>query len=185
MTISKLDFMRFIQVARKQAITTTNIMSAWRGAGLILFNPGHVLGKLPRPITPPTYPNTVTDAPQTEQRIQEVSDALISYITLSLRAHVELLKTTASNAVADRVILRHTNQELIDKKAQGRQKASRKGGVKARVLTVGEGQAIAEEKQRKEKALAKQKERYHAFNCKVKFAKAVWKEMQMDSDIFS
>ena len=86
-TISKLDFLRLIQVARKQAITTTNIMSAWRGAGLIPFNPGHVLGKLPRPITPPTYPNTVTDAPQTEQRIQEVSDALISCInSISSRA---------------------------------------------------------------------------------------------------
>ena len=50
---------------------------------------------------------------------------------------------------------------------------------------MGEGQAIAEEKQRKEEALAKQKERYHALNGKVKFAKAIWKEMQMDSGVFS
>ena len=129
-TISKLDFLRLIQVARKQAITTTNIISAWRGAGLIPFNPGHVLGELPRPITPPIYPNTVTDAPQTEQRIQEVSDALKTCITPSLRAHVELLKTTALNAVADRVILRHTNQELIDKRLRDVKKHPERGVLK-------------------------------------------------------
>ena len=160
-------------------------MSAWRGAGLIHFSPGHILGKLPRSTTPPTRSETLTDAPKTVQRIQEASDALISRMTLSSRAHVELLKTAALNTVADRVILKHTNQELIAKQAQRPQKASRKGGVKARVLTVGEGQAIAEEKQRKEEVLAKQKDRYHALNGKVKFAKAVWKEMQMDSDVFS
>ena len=155
--VSKLDFLRFIQVARKQAITTINIMSAWRGAGLIPFSPGHVLGKLPRSTTHPTRSETLTDAPKTVQRIQEASDALISRMTPSSRAHVELLKTTALNAVADRVILKHTNQELIAKQAQRRQKASRKGGVKARVLTVGEGQAIAEEKTEKGRSIGQTK----------------------------
>ena len=136
-TVSKLDFLRFIQVARKQAITTINIMSAWRGAGLIAFSPGHVLGKLPRSTTPPTRSETLTDAPKMVQRVQEASDALISRMTPSSRAYVELLKTTALNTVADRVILKHTNQELLAKQAQRRQKAFRKGGVKARVLTVG------------------------------------------------
>ena len=87
--------------------------------------------------------------------------------------------------MADRVILRHFNQELFEKQAQRRQKASRKGCDKVRVLTVDEELAKIEEKQQKEEAFAREKERYHALNGKVKFAKAVWKEMRMDSDIFS
>ena len=87
--------------------------------------------------------------------------------------------------MADRVILRHFNQEIFQKQAQRRQKASRKGCDKVRVLTVGEELAKIEAKHQKEEALAREKERYHALNGKVKFAKAVWKEMRMDSDIFS
>ena len=76
--------------------------------------------------------------------------------------------------MADRVILRHFNQELFEKQAQRREKASRKGCDKVRVLTMGEELAKIEEKQQKEEALAREKERYHALNGKVKFAKAVW-----------
>ena len=164
-------------------MTFINIMNAWRGAGLIPYNPEHVLGKLPRSIIPLPL-DIVTTTPTTTKRIQVASDALLTRVTPSLRAHVELLQTTALNAVADKVILRHTNQELVEKQAQRRQKASRKGCDKARVLTVGEGLAKIEENQQKEEALAREKERYHALNGKVKFAKAVWEEMRIDSDIF-
>ena len=49
---------------------------------------------------------------------------------------------------------------------------------------MGEGLAKIEENQQKEEALAREKERYHALNGKVKFVKAVWEEMRIDSDIF-
>ena len=50
---------------------------------------------------------------------------------------------------------------------------------------MGEELAKIEEKHQKEEALAREQERYHALNGKVKFAKAVWKEMRIDSDNFS
>ena len=62
---------------------------------------------------------------------------MLTRMTPSLRAHVDVLKTTALNGVADRIILQHTNQELIAKQDQRRQKTSRKGHGKAKVLTVG------------------------------------------------
>ena len=75
------------------------------------------------------------------------------------------------NAVADRIILQHTNQELIAKQDQRRQKTSRKGHGKAKVLTVGKERELVEEKRQKDEALANKKARYHALNRKVKFAK--------------
>ncbi len=51
--VNKIDFLRYYQEARSTAITTHNILSAWRGAGLIPFNPSVVISKLPLPKTPP------------------------------------------------------------------------------------------------------------------------------------
>ena len=36
-----------------------------------------------------------------------------------------------------------------------------------------------------DEALANKKARYHALNGKVKFTKIAWKELAMDSDVFS
>ena len=94
-------------------MSTTNILSAWRGTGLVPYNSQHVIDKLPRPVTPPSCRDVNNDTPKTTKRIQEASDVLFTRMTPSLRAHVDVLKTTALNAVADRIILQHTNQELI------------------------------------------------------------------------
>ncbi len=50
--VNKLDFLHYYQEARSTAITTQNVLSAWRAAGLILYNPSVVTSKLPRPKTP-------------------------------------------------------------------------------------------------------------------------------------
>ena len=152
--VSKVEFLNLIQVARKQAMSTTNILSAWRGTGLVPYNPQHVIDKLPRPVTPPSCRDVNNDTPKTTKRIQEASDVLLTRMTPSLRAHVDVLKTTALNAVADRIILQHTNQELIAKQDQRRQKTSRKGHGKAKVLTVGKERELVEEKRQKDEALA-------------------------------
>ena len=183
--VSKVEFLNLIQVARKQAMSTTNILSAWRGTGLVPYNPQHIIDKLPRPVTPPSCRDVNNDTPKTTKRIQEASDVLLTRMTPSLRAHVDVLKTTALNAVADRTILQHTNQELIAKQDQRRQKTSRKGHGKAKVLTVGKERELVEEKRQKDEALANKKARYHALNGEVKFAKIAWKELAMDSDVFS
>ncbi len=46
-TVNKLDFLRYYQEARLTAITTQNILGAWRGAGLVPYNPSTVISKLP------------------------------------------------------------------------------------------------------------------------------------------
>ena len=50
-------------------------MNAWRGGGLIPYNPEHVLGTLPRSIIPSPR-DIVTTTPTTNKRIQVASDAL-------------------------------------------------------------------------------------------------------------
>jgi hypothetical protein len=44
--VNKIDFLHYYQ-ARLTAITTQNVLSAWRGAGLISFNSSVVISKLP------------------------------------------------------------------------------------------------------------------------------------------
>jgi len=51
--VNKLDFLHYYQEARSTAITTQNVLSAWRAAGLISYNPSVVTSKLPRLKTPP------------------------------------------------------------------------------------------------------------------------------------
>ena len=85
---------------------------------------------------------------------------------------------------ANKTVLQRTNEKLIAKQAQKRQKASRKGYGQAKMLTVDEKVAMRKEKQDKQKALTKKKERYHVLNGKMKFAKAVWKEFRMEKDVF-
>ena len=75
-------------------------MNACRGAGLIPYNPEHVLGKLPRSIIPSPR-NIVTTTLTTNKRIQVASDALLTRVTLSLRAHVELLQTVMKSNQPD------------------------------------------------------------------------------------
>ena len=89
------------------------------------------------------------------------------------------------NAVADRIIIQHTNQELITKQDQRRQKTSRKGQEKAKLLTVGKERELVEENMQKDKALANKNARYNVLNWKVKFAKIAWKEFAMESNIFT
>ena len=103
-------------------------MNAWRGAGLIPYNPEHVLGKLPRSIIP--SPRNIVTTLTTNKRIQVASDALLTRVTPSLRAHVELLQTTALNPVADRVILRHFNQELFENRLSDAKRRLERGVIK-------------------------------------------------------
>ena len=74
---------------------------------------------------------------------------------------------------ANKTVLQRTNEKLIAKQTQKRQKASKKGYEQAKVLTVNEGLAMRKEKQVKQKTLMRKKERYHVLNDKMKFAKGV------------
>jgi DDE superfamily endonuclease len=49
-SINKLQFLEIYRYARQAAITTSNIVSAWKKAGLEPFNPESVLELLPKPL---------------------------------------------------------------------------------------------------------------------------------------
>ena len=132
--VSKMDFLRYYQEARLTAITTRNVLSAWRGAGLIPYNPSVIISKFPRPKTPPfaSFTNSngvqvdVAVTPHTAKRINQFVDEVLAGMTPSLHSCVLGLKDTALIAVADRAVLRQTNQELLEKQQQRRKKQSRK-----------------------------------------------------------
>jgi len=190
--VNKLNFLRYYQEARLTAITTQNVLSAWRSAGLIPYNPSVVTSKLPRPKTPPyaSFTNSngvqvnIAVTPSAATRINQFVDEILAGMTPSLHTRVLGLKDTALTAVADRTILQRTNQELLDKQKQQRKKQSRKGVRNARVLTVNKSRAMMREAEDKAKELANKTARYHALRGKVGFAKLVWKEMPMDNSVF-
>ena len=128
--VSKIDFLSYIQEARKEAMTIINISSAWRGAGLVPFDPNYVLAKVSRSKPFPRDINAIS-TPKTIKKIRETSETLLQNITPSLRGPVEQLKIIALNAIADKTILTQSNQELIDKQKTRRTKQSRKGCEKA------------------------------------------------------
>ena len=98
---------------------------------------------------------------------------VLADMTLLLHSHILGLKNTALTAVADRAVLRQTNQELLEKQQQQRKKKSRKGVGNARVLTVNEGRAIMQKEENRMKELAIKSARYHALRGKVGFVKLV------------
>jgi len=190
--ISKVDFLHYYHKARSTAITTRNVLSAWRAAGLIPYDPSVITSNLPRPTTPPFASLTnsngvqvnITVTPHTAIRINQFVDEVLAGMTPSLHSHVLGLKDTALTAVADRAVLRQTNQELLEKQQQRRKNQSRKAVGGARVLTVNEGRAMMQEEEDRAKELATKSARYHALRGKVGFAKLVWKEMAMDYSVF-
>ncbi len=131
-TVSKLDFLRYYQEARSTAIITQNVLGAWRGAGLVPYNPSIVISKLPRPKTPPFAFFTNSDrvqvdiavTPNTGTRINQFVEEILAGMTPSQHPGVLCLKNTALTAVAERTVLQRTNQELLDKQKQRRKKQS-------------------------------------------------------------
>lgn len=57
-TIDNRQFLLYYQESR--ACISQNIPGAWRGTGLLPYNPEKILEKYPRSITPPSRPSTVT-----------------------------------------------------------------------------------------------------------------------------
>jgi hypothetical protein len=59
--IQRSDWVEIFQRIRVKGLTTQNIKSGWKGAGLIAFNPQRVLNTLPLPrLEPPCTPQTST-----------------------------------------------------------------------------------------------------------------------------
>lgn len=185
--INNLQFLQYYEQARKTI--PNNIPGAWRGTGLIPFNPNKVLQPL-RPITPPTASltdsigRTVTVDREAAIRINQIVAQLMDVCDTPLKEGVLFVKNTALTAIADRTTLKSLNQGLVDKAAEGRKKRTAKHFGEARVLTVEDIQARINQREAKEAEEGQAKARRSALRGKIGFAKLVWKEMPVAFDIF-
>ena len=98
MNVTKIEFLDHIQKARKQAMMTTNVMGGWRGAGLIPYDPQHVLSKL---LTPPDVAVASISTPTTPTTVRRIQDAVSGSGRLFLRA----LGGKASGCLRGRIVV--------------------------------------------------------------------------------
>ena len=101
-----------------------------------------------------------------------------------LKQEVLFIKQTALTAIADRTALRSLNQALVEKTTTWRKRNVRKHLGDARVLTVEDIQIKARAKEVKEAEEQQLKARKQALKGKVGFAKLVWKELPVATDVF-
>jgi hypothetical protein len=151
--VPKAEFMRLYAKSRPLAMTTKNIQSGFRKAGLIPYNPAAVLRQLPsQPLTPPppTIPQeflTPKDIEHLKRSIKE-RDELVSTgkpddLAVSQKIQAKIDKATTT-AFADRTILQQREQELLEHQQRKKAAASKK---RKRVdplqnMTVGEVNAM-------------------------------------------
>ena len=120
--ISKVQFLNFYLTARRDAITSTNIESAWKGAGLVPFDPTRVLEKI-RPKTPPTVSLTDSRGRRVEVQISTplaedidcIVERILSNVSPSKKEDVLTLQRHAQKARSDKVIAETINNNLVAK----------------------------------------------------------------------
>ncbi len=118
--LKKKDFIIYYQNARKKALRESNILSAWRATGLILYNPQTVISKLPN------NPSTPSKSTQIQLILNgSPLDLLIGadndYITKATQAIRDTMAgSPASHCIktiehlnANNVILEKTNTQLV------------------------------------------------------------------------
>jgi len=121
-----VNFLHYYQKARSTAITTRNVLSAWRAAELVSYDSSIITSNLSQPTTSPFafFTNfnevqiNITVTPHTATQINQFVNEVLAGMTLSLHSHILGLKNTALTAVANRAVLQQTNQKLLEKQQQ-------------------------------------------------------------------
>jgi hypothetical protein len=144
-SIDKIDFLEIYGTARDKAITPVNIEKAWKAVGLEPWDPEIVLGQLPkqpsvRPATPLTSTvswtgptGEIVEVPITPANVAQV-DKLYKAIVESenldpaLLFKLEKLYKGASMAVANAVIQRTTNVDLVVAELTKKKRSNREKG---------------------------------------------------------
>lgn len=161
--ITKSDFLPAFCAAFKAAMTQKNIQGAFRGAGLISFNPKSVLSRLdvrqrtpspieaalelPNPWVPKTPNNPIEATSQTDYIKRRISRHQGSSPTSILTAVDQITKGTCgimhkmALLKAEVEQLRAANA-LLSKRRRARKTRLRRGGS----MTVAEGQALQDQK---------------------------------------
>ena len=128
-SIDKVDFLKIIQKARKEAINKKNVLTAWRVTGLVPYNPSLVLQKLSNKqsvlrktdsIITTTITTTTTTTTSTftnvgiDPETTSVSDPDTPIIQSSQKAVIEVEKTPANIDQLDQLIRRIRSDENSD-----------------------------------------------------------------------
>jgi len=169
-SIDKVDFLEIMGTARDQAITPINVQKAWQAVRLEPYDPSLVMNQLPkrplaRPITPPStvtwtgptgeaiqVPITLANVAQVDELFQRIIKGK-HQLDPALVLQIQKLRKGASKAIADSVIQRTTNVELITaemtkKKQSNRQKGKNYGFrrvLNAKTLREREGFCLLQE----------------------------------------
>ncbi|KIM92733.1 hypothetical protein OIDMADRAFT_173813 [Oidiodendron maius Zn] len=185
--IDNYQFLQYYQKARQTILQ--NIPSAWRGTGLVPFCPDKILLPL-RPKTPPVLTDengrtiNVPIGSELAIQINDMVSQLLDVCQSPLKQGILFIKQTALTAIADRATLRSLNQGLVEKTTKQRRKKTGKHFGEARVLTVEDILTKAQERETREAIEGAEKARKRALYGKMGFAKLVWKELSMGTEIF-
>jgi transposase len=159
--ITKLEFLLAFKAAFKQSFTSTNICSAFRGAGLVPLQPDVVLSKLDVRLRTPT-PAALPEAPweaKTPSNVRELeaqstlihdrvqrhkssSPASIIQAISQLKKGAEIIMLSAK-LMRDRIASLERANEAATKRKQRKKKRIQKRGT----LTRGEGEDILAQKE--------------------------------------
>jgi hypothetical protein len=154
--ISKLEFLPAFKVAFTRAFTTSNICSAFRGAGLIPYEPDVVLSRLDvqlRTPTPPTLVEALWEA-RTPSNVREL-EAQSTLIRKRVQRHkssspasiieaINQLKKGAEVMMLSAELMRDriTSLEKANEAASKRKQRKRKRIQREGVLTKGDGEDL-------------------------------------------
>jgi len=191
--VTKCQFLELLYEARLEAYTAANIAGAWRGAGLIPFNPTSVISKV-QPISPSailldSHGNKVSIVASTSATATSI-DNLVAEIrqceqsSSALDDLLNQLRDLALTAIHDHDVHSEQSKEIIEQRKK-KWMTSRKTCKEARVLTIAEMNADKEAKETQETIERAAKEHSKALYGKVTFAKLVWKEFKMSTDVFT
>lgn len=171
--IHKGNFLPMLVEARTATYTQKNILSAWRGAGLIPHNPRHVLDKLTHgpappktlapdpPLEPPTPRNTAELHRQVRQATLRLRSKNAELNRAELASLIERLERFALAADKDRELERRTLQQWqevqrlavkVDKREIGRSRGKIMDGKALKELYIEREVREAKKQEKQQKA---------------------------------
>jgi hypothetical protein len=123
-------------------------------------------------------------SPSIEERLTEIFGQLLQGASPLRSQVVYNIQQFTLSTIANNIILKRINQELLKRQKKERISKTRAAYRKARVLLVVEAQKKNNKKLQKEQEEKRVKERKAALQGVITFTKKVWKELPMDYSVF-
>ena len=112
-SVDKVDFLKIIQKARKEAINTKNVLTAWRAIGLVPYNPSSVLQKLTNKQSVLRKTDSIITTTTTTTTTTNITSSHPNTPTTLQNSH-EIEKTPANIDQINQLIRRIRNDEESD-----------------------------------------------------------------------